>query len=145
VTTAQTHEQDVVSKATLKHHRCSAQKVRLVVDQIRGKNVNRALSLLYLSPKSVSRPIEKLLRSAVANAEKAEERVDVDVLYVGEVYVGQGPTFKRSRGRAFGRAFRIRHRSCFLVFEPTNSIWSLRGFPPGGPVCESKSGTWRNV
>ncbi len=100
--------------ATLRHYRCSPQKVRLVVDQIRGKAVNEALGLLRSSPKAASRAIEKLVRSAVANADQSPEKVDVDRLYVGEIQVGPGPTLKRFRGRAFGRAFRILHRSCHI-------------------------------
>jgi large subunit ribosomal protein L22 len=100
--------------ATLMHYRCSPQKARLVVDQIRGKAVNEALGLLRSSPKVASRAIEKLLRSAVANADQSPEKVDVDRLYVGEIQVGPGPTLKRVRGRAFGRAFRILHRSCHI-------------------------------
>jgi len=107
----------VVAQATLMHHRGSAQKARLVLDQIRGRNVNDALGLLRFSPKVASNPLEKLLRSAVANAERSEEKVDVDTLYVAEAYAGPGPTLKRFRGRAFGRAFRILHRSCHITLK----------------------------
>jgi len=106
-----------VSKATLRYHRGSAQKARLVVDQIRGRNVNDALELLDHSPKAVARPIGKLLRSAVANAEHGEEKVDIDTLFVGEAYVGGGPMLKRFRGRAFGRAFQILHRTCHITLK----------------------------
>ena len=117
---AQTYEP--VSRATLRYYRCSAQKAGLVVDQIRGRNVNTALSLLHLSPKAASRAIEKLLKSAVANAEKGEEKVDIDTLKVGEAYVGQGPTYKRWRGRAFGRAFMILHRTCHITLKLTAPV-----------------------
>src|SRR6185436_14968113 len=83
-----TDKRPVVAEATLRYHRGSAQKARLVLDQIRGRNVNDALGLLRFSPKVASGPIEKLLRSAVANAERAEEKVDVDTLYVAESYAG---------------------------------------------------------
>jgi len=106
-----------VAEATLRYYRCSPQKARLVVDQIRGKNVNDALGLLRFSPKGSSRAIEKLLRSAVANAEHTAEKMDVDTLYVGEAFVGPGPTYKRFRGRAFGRAFRILHRTCHITLK----------------------------
>jgi large subunit ribosomal protein L22 len=106
-----------VAQATLRYHRGSAQKARLVIDQIRGRNVNDALGLLRYSPKSASRAIEKLLSSAVANAGQAGEKVDVDTLFVGEAYVGPGPSFKRVRGRAFGRAFRILHRTCHITVK----------------------------
>jgi len=107
----------MVSEATLKYHRCSAQKARLVVDQIRGKNVNEALGLLRFSPKEASTAVEKLVRSAVANAQRGAEKVDVDTLRVGEVYVGPGPSLKRFRGRAFGRAFRVLHRTCHITVK----------------------------
>jgi len=106
-----------VAQATLRYHRGSPQKARLVIDQIRGRNVNDALGLLKHSPKVASRAIEKLLSSAVANAGQAGEKVDVDTLFVGEAYVGPGPSFKRVRGRAFGRAFRIIHRTCHITVK----------------------------
>ncbi len=106
-----------VSSATLRHHRGSPQKARLVIDQIRGRNVNEALTILRHSPKIASRAVEKLLRSAVANAEKGEERVDADTLRVGEAQVGPGPSLKRFRGRAFGRAFQILHRTCHITLR----------------------------
>ena len=109
--------QPPVAHATLRYHRGSAQKARLVIDQIRGRGVNEALSLLHFSPKVASRAIEKLLKSAVANAGQGGEKVDVDTLYVGEAYVGPGPTFRRARGRAFGRAFRILHRTCHITVK----------------------------
>jgi len=104
-----------VAQATLRYHRGSAQKARLVIDQIRGRGVNDALGLLHFSPKSASRAIEKLLKSAVANASQGGEKIDIDTLYVGEAYVGPGPSFRRARGRAFGRAFRILHRTCHIT------------------------------
>jgi len=110
-------KQETVASATLRFHRGSPQKARLVVDQIRGRNANEALSMLRLSKKAASRSIEKLLRSAVANASKGEERIDVDTLRVGEAFVGPGPSLKRFRGRAFGRAFRILHRTCHITLR----------------------------
>lgn len=116
------HNEMAVSSATLRYHRGSSQKARLVVDQIRGKNVNDALTLLRHSPKTASRAVEKLLRSAVANAEKGEERVDADTLRVGEAQVGPGPSLKRFRGRAFGRAFQILHRTCHITLRLVGPI-----------------------
>ena len=115
--TKDTDSRPVVAAATLRYHRSSTQKAALVLDQIRDRDVNHALALLRFSPKDVSRPIEKLLRSAVANAERAEEKVDLDRLYVSEAYAGPGPSLKRFRGRAFGRAFRILHRSCHITLK----------------------------
>ena len=82
-----------------------------------GIGADEALGLLRCSAKEVARPIEKLLRSAVANAASAEEKRDVDTLFVGEAYVGPGPSLKRVRGRAFGRAFRILHRTCHVTLK----------------------------
>ncbi len=104
-----------VATARLRFYRCSPQKARLVVDQVRGRNVNEALWMLRNSPKAASGAIEKLVRSAVANAEQASERVDADRLYVSEIQVGPGPSLKRFRGRAFGRAFQVLHRSCHIA------------------------------
>ena len=105
-------ERPVVAQATLRYHRGSAQKARLVLDQIRGRNVNDALGLLRFSPKVASGPIEKLLKSAVANI------MNIPDQQVGkESYAGPGPTLKRFRGRAFGRAFRILHRSCHITVK----------------------------
>ncbi len=107
----------MIAKATLKHLKSSPQKVRLVVDQIRGKGVEDALRTLQLSPKAVSRDVEKLLKSAVANAEQREERVDVDDLWVRHASVDTGPTQKRVRYRAMGRIFRILKRSSHVTLE----------------------------
>ncbi len=107
--------EETASSAMLRYYRCSPQKAKLVVDQIRGRNVNAALALLRHSPKAASRAIGKLLKSAVANAEKGgSQRVDIDSLFVAEAWVGPGPSLTRSRGRAFGRAFPIKHRMCHI-------------------------------
>lgn len=94
--------------------RQSARKVRLVVDTIRGKDVNEAYALLRFSKKRASRQIEKVLRSAVANAEQAAQRdseaFDVDNLYVSHAIANEGTTLWRWRPAAFGRAVPIRKR-----------------------------------
>ena len=94
--------------------RQSARKVRLVVDSIRGKNVNEAYTLLRFSKKRAARQVEKVLRSAVANAEQAAERdseaLDVDTLYVSYAVANEGATLWRWRPAAFGRALPIRKR-----------------------------------
>ena len=103
------------ARARARHIRMSARKVRLVVDQIRGKSVNDAYALLQFSKKSAAEPVDKTLRSAVANArEKSQDEgalVDADDLFVREAYVDEGPTLKRWRARAQGRASPIRKRS----------------------------------
>ena len=97
----------------------SARKVRLVVDQIRGKSVNEAYALLQFSKKSAAEPVGKTLRSAVANAQvKSQDEgsmVDVDDLYVSEAYVDEGPTLRRWRARAQGRAAPVRKRTSHIT------------------------------
>ena len=105
--------------ARLKNYRVSPFKARLVADQIRGKNVERALSLLALSRKRVAKPIEKLVRSAVANAEvKNEEHragIDIDNLFVSSITVDEGTSQWRIRPRAQGRATWIQKRSSHIT------------------------------
>lgn len=103
--------------ARLKYHRGSAQKVRLVADQIRGKDAQEAATLLRLSPKAAAKPLAKLLQSAVANAEHRDENVDIDRLFVKEVFVDVGPTFKRIRPQPMGRAFRILKRQSHITIK----------------------------
>ena len=97
----------------------SARKVRLVVDQIRGKSVNEAYALLQFSKKSAAEPVGKTLRSAVANAQvKSQDEgtmVDVDELFVREAYVDEGPTLRRWRAAAQGRAAPRRKRTSHIT------------------------------
>ena len=108
-------------KASLRDYRCSAQKARLVVDQIRGRGVEDALNLLQLSPKGVSKALEKLLRSALANAEGKNEQqragIDVDNLFVSTIAVDEGTSMWRIRPRAQGRATWIQKRSSHITVE----------------------------
>ncbi len=87
--------------------------MRLLIDLIRGKSVDEALTILHFSPKHAAKIAEKTLRSAVSNLQNKNEagRVDVDTLFVREAFVGQGPTVKRMLPAPMGRAFRIRKRS----------------------------------
>jgi large subunit ribosomal protein L22 len=107
----------VVTEARLRFLKTSAQKTRLVVDQIRGKGVREALSILHCSRKTVAKDLEKLVRSAVANAQQGERRVDVDDLYVSRATVDGGPIDKRVRVRSMGRVFRIMKRSCHVTLQ----------------------------
>ena len=97
----------------------SARKVRLVVDQIRGKSVNEAYALLQFSKKTAAEPVGKTLRSAVANAQvKSQDEgqvLDVDELFVREVFVDEGPTMKRWRAAAQGRAAPRRKRTSHIT------------------------------
>ena len=101
------------AEATLKYARISAQKARLVADQIRGQHVERALNDLTYSTKKGAAIIRKLLESAIANAEH-NQGADVDELKVVEVQVNEGPTMKRLRARAKGRASRIMKRTSHI-------------------------------
>ena len=102
--------------AKLKGARISAQKARLVADQVRGKPVEEALSLLEFSNKKAAFILKKVLNSAIANAEN-NEGADVDELKVSSVFVDEGMTMKRLRPRAKGRADRIFKRSCHITVK----------------------------
>jgi large subunit ribosomal protein L22 len=103
--------------ARLRHHRGSAQKVRLVADLIRGRGVEEAASILAHTTKAAARPLAKLLKSAIANAEHREAGVDVERLYVKEIFVDGGPALKRIRPAPMGRAFRILHRTSHVTIK----------------------------
>lgn len=94
----------------------SAQKARLVADQVRGKSVEHALDLLTFSPKKGAAVIKKVLESAIANAEH-NEGADVDELKVSTIFVDEGVTMKRIRPRAKGRADRILKRTCHITVK----------------------------
>ena len=100
-------------QAKLRGARLSAQKARLVADQVRGRQVEEALNLLTYSSKKGADVIRKLLNSAIANAEN-NEGADVDELKISEIYVDEGMTMKRIMPRAKGRADRILKRSCHI-------------------------------
>ncbi len=103
--------------ARLRYLQGSPQKVRLVADQIRGKDVQQAANILELSGKAAARPLGKLLKSAVANAENRDESVDVDLLYVKEIFVDGGPMLKRLRPAPMGRAFRVLKRQSHITIK----------------------------
>ena len=103
-----------MSKAVLKHYKAKPRKTRQLADMVRGKRVSEALTLLHLSARSASRDIEKLLRSALANASEKGENDDPDALIVHRITVDQGPTVKRFRPRARGRTGKILKRTCHV-------------------------------
>ncbi|GGH71692.1 large subunit ribosomal protein L22 [Paenibacillus sp. JGP012] len=102
------------AKAHAKFIRIAPRKVQLVVDLIRGKQVGEAVAILRHTPKSASPVVEKLLNSAIANAEH-NYSLDVNNLVISQVYVNQGPTMKRFRPRAMGRASRINKRTSHIT------------------------------
>jgi large subunit ribosomal protein L22 len=106
--------------ARLKGAQISAQKVRLIADQVRGLRVEEALGLLEFSTKKAAHIVKKLLDSAIANAEN-NEGADVDELKVSSIFVDEGMTMKRLRPRAKGRADRILKRSCHITIKVADS------------------------
>ncbi|MFT5133997.1 MAG: large subunit ribosomal protein L22 [Gammaproteobacteria bacterium] len=110
----------MTTKATLKYARISPQKMRLVADQIRGLPVDRALNILAFSNKKGAVIVKKVLESAIANAEH-NDGADIDELKVSSICVDQGPTLKRLRPRARGRADRIIKRMSHLTITVAES------------------------
>ena len=102
------------ARATLKFARISARKVKIVADLVRGKDVDEALAIVKFTPKASSEVIEKLLKSAIANAEN-NHGMSSNNLYVAEIYANQGPTMKRIRPAAKGSAVRIRKRTSHIT------------------------------
>ncbi|MEJ2588821.1 MAG: 50S ribosomal protein L22 [Deltaproteobacteria bacterium] len=102
------------TRAAAKFIRISPQKIRLVMNEVRGKKVEEALNLLTFSPQRGARLLKKLIDSAVANAQE-NTGSDVDTLYVKRIYADEGPTLKRWRPRALGRATRINKRTSHLT------------------------------
>ena len=100
--------------ATLKYARISSRKVKIVADLIRGKDVDEALAIVKFTPKASSEIIEKLLKSAIANAEN-NHNMNHNKLYVAEIFANQGPTLKRIRPAAKGSAVRIRKRTSHIT------------------------------
>ena len=108
----------IQAKATARYVRTSAQKAGLVLALIRGKDVNRALATLRYTRKGVAPDVEKLLRSAIANAQQKEGfSGDVDRLYVSACFANQGPSQKRVRPAPMGRAFRVLKRTAHLTVQ----------------------------
>lgn len=107
----------MISKATAKYVKGSPQKARIVIDAIRGKMVGDALGVLHASPKQYATRVEKVLKSAIANAENKNEAIDVDQLFVSRAYVDQGPMLKRIKAASMGRAVRILKRYSHITIE----------------------------
>jgi large subunit ribosomal protein L22 len=102
------------TRAVAKYIRIAPRKVRLVVDLIRGKRIEEALAILKFTPRGASPVVEKVLRSAIANAEN-NHNMDGEALFVKEVFVDAGPTLKRFHPRAQGRAFSIMKRTSHIT------------------------------
>jgi large subunit ribosomal protein L22 len=105
------------ARAEARYLRTSPQKARLVIDLIRGQKAGEAIHILRSTNKRVAPSIEKVLRSAIANAENGNNNVDVDTLIVTGAYVNEGPRMKRLRPAPMGRAFRYQRRMSHIVVE----------------------------
>ncbi|NJC70138.1 50S ribosomal protein L22 [Planosporangium thailandense] len=122
------------ARAVARYVRVSPMKARRVVDLVRGLPAKEALTVLQFAPQAASEPVYKVLASAIANAEN-NERLDPDSLLVSEAYVDEGPTLKRFRPRAQGRAYRIRKRTCHITI-------AVESVPPAqrrGPAKATKA------
>src|SRR5258705_68767 len=123
------------ARAAARHVRISPTKARRVVNLVRGLPAKDALTVLQFAPQAASEPVYKVLASAIANAEN-NERLDPDSLLVSEAFVDEGPTLKRFRPRAQGRAYRIRKRTCHI----TIAVEAGAPATPGGPATGASAG-----
>jgi large subunit ribosomal protein L22 len=140
------------ARAIARHVRISPNKARRVVNLVRGLPAKEALTVLQFAPQAASEQVYKVLASAVANAEN-NERLDPDALLVSEAFVDEGPTLKRFRPRAQGRAYRIRKRTCHItiaveavqVTAPPRKAAAKKAAPAkaakAAPAAESQSST----
>jgi large subunit ribosomal protein L22 len=123
-------------QAVAKFVRVSPRKARLVADHIRGRSVPEARSILAFTPRAAAREIEKVLRSAVANAE-SNRNWNGDELYVKAVFVDEGPTIKRWRARARGRVNRILKRTCHITIK-LDQLQDVKPVAGAAPARRSK-------
>jgi large subunit ribosomal protein L22 len=105
----------MVARAEARYIRISAQKARLVVDLIRGQQAGLAITTLRATNKRIAPTVEKVLKSAIANARNKNEDVDVDELFVAEAYVNEGPRMKRIRPAPMGRAYRYQRKMSHII------------------------------
>lgn len=110
-------QKENLAKAEARYLRVSPQKARLVIDMIRGRQAGDAINILGAVNKRIAPAVEKVLRSAIANAENLSQEVDVDRLFVSEAYVNEGPRTKRIRPAPMGRAFRYQRRMAHIVVK----------------------------
>ena len=132
----------IEAHATAKYVRTSAQKAGLVLDLIRGRDVNRALATLAYTPKGIAGDVAKVLRSAIANAQQKEGfGGDVDRLYVKGCYANQGPSMKRVRPAPMGRAFRVVKRTAHLTVQVAERPLEIEAVPqPQGAAGATAGG-----
>lgn len=121
------------AQATARYVRTSAQKAGLVMDLIRGRNVNQALATLRFTRKGIAHDIEKVLRSAIANLQQKDGfGGDVDRVFVSACYADQGPSQKRIRPAPMGRAFRVLKRTAHLTVKVSERPEKVRAAAPAG-------------
>ncbi len=130
------------ARASARYVRVSPRKARRVIDLIRGLPAGQALAVLQFAPQAASEPVYKVLESALANAEH-NERLDRDRLWVSEAYVDEGPTLKRFRPRAQGRAYRIRKRTSHITVAVESRTPSPGTARAGTPRTTSSKGRTR--
>jgi large subunit ribosomal protein L22 len=136
----------VEAHATAKYVRTSAQKAGLVMDLIRGRDINQALATLKFARKSVAHDIEKVLRSAIANAQQKEGfGGDVDRLYVQACYANQGPSMKRVRPAPMGRAFRVVKRTTHLTVKVAERPLKIAAVGEPGAKRRGAAGSQRKA
>src|SRR6266850_699856 len=124
--------------ATLRYLKASPQKVRLVADLVRGKKVEEALQILRFTRKSCAKDLEKLVRSAVANAENTEAGADVDELVVSKIYVNEGPREKRVQPAPMGRAYRIQKRKAHVTVHVSDEVKAVNA-RSGAPASAGRT------
>jgi large subunit ribosomal protein L22 len=117
--------------------RSPARKARLVTDQIRGRTVPEARTILAFSQRAIAREVEKVLNSAVANAESRADGLNPDEMVIAAAYADEGPTMKRWRARARGRVARIRKRTCHITVRLREV--PAPAAPPPAPKAEPKA------
>jgi large subunit ribosomal protein L22 len=110
------------AKAEARYIRVSPQKARLVVDLIRGQQAGKAITTLRTTNKRIAPTVEKVLKSAIANAQNRSDDVDVDNLIVSEAYVHEGPRMKRIRPAPMGRAYRYQRRMAHIVIKVAEKV-----------------------
>ena len=132
-------------QATSRYIRTSAQKAKLVMDQIRGRDVTNALATLRFSRKAIARDIAKVLRSAIANAQQREGGSDVDRLYVSACFANQGPSMKRIRPAPMGRAFRVIKRMAHLTVAVDERPMKISAAPAAPAAAKSGTRTTRRA
>jgi large subunit ribosomal protein L22 len=141
---AQEEEELPRAIARARYVRATPMKVRRVVDLIRGRSASDALAVLKFAPQAASEPVAKVLASAVANAENNLD-LDPDTLWVSRAYVDEGPTLKRFRPRAQGRAYRIRKRTSHITIEVESLKIEKKPVKTGKAKAERKASAKRSA